>query len=77
MLKGRRPPRAGGSFEIELPFRISARQITFGFLQAAIVGVGALVHPKLAVEEAVGGTVVHAQVASTSAPTLFVKTAST
>ena len=84
MLNGKRPPRAGDRIEVELPFNVGARQITFGFLQAAIVGVTALVHPKLAVEEAVGGTVVHAQVASArsaaagpsaSAP-LFVKTAS-
>jgi hypothetical protein len=84
MLNGKRPPRAGDSFEIELPFNVCAQQITFGFLQAAIVGVTPLVHPKLSVEEAVGGTVVHAQVASArsaaagpsaSAP-LFVKIAS-
>ena len=84
MLNGKRPPRAGDSFEIELPFNVGARQITFGFLQAAVVGVTALGHPKLAIEEAVGGTVVHAQVASarsaaagpSASVPLFVKTAS-
>ena len=77
MLNGKRPPRAGDRIEIELPFNVGARQ-------TAIVGVTALVHPKLAVEEAVGGTVVHVQVASARSATagppasepLFVKTAS-